>query len=237
MERWPLERRGAKTLGFLFTCLAMLFLLYGCVYVVTTFFRIAVFEKRDYLLSAFAILLFVALGVLVVAGLAYNTVDSLSRVFITPRGVERRLFGKCRGFIPWDSLAETGIALEWSRTIAQRTLYFSDHPLEEAERIYFDSYPSFKAGVPISVRCSHLKNLEKLIELCPLPIPPTDNSQGYQDRYDLPSYRRERDDRGNWGETTAAFIATAAVENMKEKDNARWKEEAAARWKAPWKRK
>lgn len=226
MERWPLERQTwLRFVGYSFAvfiaALGFLFPLFFACWCISGN-RLA---EGPYVVSFLLGLLCLPFSVLFAYILKISIIDCFTRVYFTSQGVERRRFGKCHWSIPWDELAEAGIAREVRpRGVTFRVLYFSPRPLEEHERIrfYSTSY-NFERGTPISVDCTKIQNFEKLKEFCPLPIPSISAQEDYSTRYDLLSYRRERNEQGGWGEVAPSFLLTSEVERRFEQNTTRRK--------------
>ena len=226
MERWPLERQTwLRFVGYSFA-----FLVAALGFLVTLFFACWFFSgnrsaEGPYVVSFLMGLLSLFFSALSACISGLTLTVCFTRVYFSSQGVERRRFGKCHWSIPWDELAEAGIAREVRpRGDSFRVLYFSPRPLEEHERIHFDSYSyDFERETPISVNCTKIQNFEKLKEFCPLPIPSISAQEDYNTRYDLLSFRRERNEQGGWGEVTPSFLLTSEVERRFEQNTTRRK--------------
>ncbi len=139
--------------------------------------------------------------------------DSFSQVFFSPQGIEQRRFGKCLCHLPWDELAELGIALEkWTvKGGPIPCLYFADRQLDELERAVIDEAIDDRkhsaGGKWIRVACKGLQNEDKLKEFCPLPVPSTRKPQDI--KQNLLSFRRSRNTDGSWGEPETVILLDA----------------------------
>ena len=211
MNKWNLRRpswlRFAAYLpAFLMAAVMVPFL--ACeAYVYTVKFAFA--GGFDWLHFTVGILSF--LFAILFAVICYGLVqECFSQVVVTGEGVEQRQFGKCRLFLPWDELAETGVALEkWTvRGGPDRCLYFADRHLDEFEQAAIDeSLDKTREGRIVKVACRGHQNEDALKRLCPLPIPSTRKPQDIRDN--LPAYRRERNSDGSWGSAEAAILPDA----------------------------
>ncbi len=205
MDRWNLQRtswaRFAGALPFFLMAAAVCLL---CTYIAYGFIVVFTFEAGfDWIHFALGISSF--LFAVLFAFICFLLVrDSFSQVVVTSRGIEQRRFGKCRQFITWDELAETGIALEkWTvRGGPFRCLYFADRRFDEFERAVIDeSHDKTKGGRVIKVPCRGIQNEDALRRICPISVPVTQKTQNIT--LDLLAYRRDRNSDGSWGSVEA----------------------------------
>ena len=204
MEEWNLRRhswlRFLGMLPFLLLSSAVCLLCANIAYVFMA--QYAFGTGIDWLSFICGLLLF--LFAVLFAFISFGLVrDSFSQVVFSSQGIEQRRFGKSICFLPWDELAETGIALEkWTvKNGPHRCLYFADWHLDELERAdidkTLDDAKYAKGGKLVKVPCKGIQNEEVLKRICPVPIPST---QKYQDiKHNLHSYRRDRNADGSWG--------------------------------------
>ena len=205
MERWPLRPGVGKRFIEFFVAIPMilgifLLMLYGA--------GVGLFREKTWS---------IAIGFLIAALLSGTVlVGSVRRacvqVWITPRGVERRRFGRLLCAIPWDELSDTGVGMDmWAtRGGPLRYLYFSDRPLEKKARADLGTLRRAKEGRLITAECRGMRNEEKLRELCPLTIPYMLEPQSSAlPRYEITSYRRKKQPDGGWGEEKMEVILHA----------------------------
>ena len=147
--------------------------------------------------------------------------ENLVKVEISAEGITLKIPVSSVISIPWGELAECGLAIERWREDPIRCLYFSDHTLKESQRVSMGSTEFLRESGLIAVSCVGLQNMEKLAELCPLPIP----SMQFTDvsKYELTSYYRERELDGSWGEAKMKLILHA--DKVAEKS---WRKQLAA---------
>ena len=214
MDMWTLLRPVWQRL--LFLLLPILFFAAVCLFCA----NLAYVYITDYAFDAGSNWFYFIAGILLfclAAVFAFGCFGFVRRAFslvvFTPQGIEQRCFGKCLCFLPWDELAETGIALEnWIlRGGPDRCLYFADRHLDDTERASIDqaidAFDKPKNGKLIKVTCRGLQNEDLLREYCPVPIPETQKPQDI--KRDLRSYRRDRNEDGSWGEARMTCLPDA----------------------------
>ena len=211
MNRWILRRpswvRFAGCLPFFLIAAAVCLL---CTYIAYVFTAKFAFDAGfDWIHFAIGILIF--LFAVIFAFICFGIVqDCFSQVVVTSQGIEQRQFGKSQCFLPWDELAETGIALEkWTvRGGPDRCLYFADRHLDEFERAVIDvSLDKPKGGRIIKVACKGIQNEDALKRICPISIPVTQKPQNI--KLNLPAYRRARNSDESWGCVEVANLPDA----------------------------
>ena len=205
--RRPCWLRLAGRLPFFLMAAAVCLLCANIAYVFTVHFAFdAGFDPLHFAVGL--VLLFFAV---IFAFICFGLVkDCFSQIVVTAQGIERRQFGQRQCFLPWDELAETGVALErWTvKGGPDRCLYFADRQLDEMERAVIDEgLDPAKGGRIITVSCKELQNEEALRRFSPLPIPATRKPQNV--KRDLPAWRRCRHPDGSWGEAEAAILPDA----------------------------
>lgn len=204
MEEWNLRRhtwlRFLGMLPFLLLSSAVCLLCANIAYVFMA--QYAFGTGIDWLSFICGLLLF--LFAVLFAFISFGLVrESFSQVVFSSQGVEQRRFGKSLCFLPWDKLAETGIALEkWTtKSGPHRCLYFADWHLDEFERAAIDETlddgKHAKGGKLVKVPCKGIQNEEILKRICPVPIPSTQKTHDI--KQNLHSYRRARNADGSWG--------------------------------------
>lgn len=125
--------------------------------------------------------------------------DCFTSVFFSADGIECRVFGKRRCFIPWDELAEVGIGVDSWKGGPSFTLYFSDRQLEDTERVDLPiSLQDEKNTRLIRAGEIDFQKLEELKAFCPLTVPPIPSRK--EKKCTLVSYQRSRLPDGTWGE-------------------------------------
>lgn len=203
MEKWILRRhiwlRLLNSLPFIFLSATACLLCANVAFVFMTKYAFGVgFDWLHFAVGVFSLLfavLFAFICFLIVQ-------DGFSQVAFTSQGIEQRQYGKRLCFIPWDELAETGIALEkWTvRGGPYRCIYFADRHLDEYERVAIDEIldqtKKGKGGKLIKVACKGIQNEDVLKSICPIPIPMTQKPQNI--KLNLLSYRRDRNTDGSW---------------------------------------
>ena len=143
-------------------------------------------------------------------GAFWLTADAQTQIIATEAGIEKRVFGNPRVHIPWDELAEVGIALEAAqgRGGPYFSLYFSAVPLNPLRRAAH-SESDAERGTEISVDCRNVVCTDGLEALCPLPLPRLKRPGDTLD-YDLLAYRREHTPDGGWGAPDSDWLMDAS---------------------------